>query len=223
MRRLKKCLRRSSKKGTDHSVPNSQPQPQSGGPLRWTERSVPFFDERRIPRFAFAIAAILLLLLAPGCRIRKKATHAQAPEDDGQLVSVINMGDPRAAVQLTRGFHALENQSWRWTMKDFTATLRPPARASASGASLQLKFTIPDVMFNRVGPMAVNARVNGLDLGPQTYSQTGDFIYTRDVPATALSGDAVSVDFHVDKGLPPSDQDTRELAIIVTAVGLLPK
>jgi hypothetical protein len=133
------------------------------------------------------------------------------------------MGDPRAAVQLTRGFHGLENQSWRWTMKDFTATLRPPARAAATGASLQLKFTIPDVMFNRVGPMTISARVNGLDLGPQTYSQTGDFNYTRDVPATALSGDAVSVDFHVDKGLPPSDQDTRELAIIVTAVGLLPK
>ena len=178
---------------------------------------------RLSPSPKYTVTLIAILLLAPACRIHKRSAHAQAPEDDGQLVSVITMGDPRAAVQLTRGFHGLENQSWRWTMKDFTATLRPPARAAATGASLQLKFTIPDVMFNRVGPMTISARVNGLDLGPQTYSQTGDFNYTRDVPATALSGDAVSVDFHVDKGLPPSDQDTRELAIIVTAVGLLPK
>jgi hypothetical protein len=27
----------------------------------------------------------------------------------------------------------------------------------------------------------------------------------------------------VDKGLPPSDQDHRELAIVVTSVGLFPK
>ena len=147
------------------------------------------------------IALIALLILTPACRIHKKVPHAKAAEDDGQLVSVINVNDPRAAVQLTRGFHGLENNSWRWTMKIFTATLRPPANASKTGASLQLKFTLPEVMFNRVGPMSVDARLNGLDLGPQTYSQVGDYIYTRDVPAAALSGDAVSIDFHVDKGL----------------------
>jgi hypothetical protein len=173
----------------------------------------------RLSRCVFLIA----ILLAPACRIHKKAAHAKAAEDDGQLVSVINVGDPRAAVQLTRGFHGLENGSWRWTMKTFTATLRPPANASKTGASLQLKLTIPQVMFDRVGDMSIEAHVNGLDLGPQTYTHPGDYIYTRDVPPAALSGDAVSIDFHVDKGLPPSDQDTRELALIVTTIGLLPK
>jgi len=175
----------------------------------------------RYPLLAPALA--ILLLLTPACRIHKKTSHAKAAEDDGQSVSVINVGDPRAAVQLTRGFHGLEHDSWRWTMKNFTATLRPPANAANAGATLQLKFTIPQVMFDRVGDMRVEARLNGLDLGSQTYTQPGDYIYTRDVPATALSADAVSIDFHVDKGLPPSDQDTRELALIVTTIGLLPK
>ncbi len=177
--------------------------------------------ERRRNLLSFILT--VLLLTTPACRIHKKSKHAKAAEDDGQLVSVINVNDPRAAVQLTRGFHGLENDSWRWTMKTFTATLRPPANASKTGATLQLKFTLPQVMFDRVGDISVEARINGLDLGPQTYSRVGDYIYTRDVPATALSGDAVSIEFHVDKGLPPSEQDSRELAIIVTTVGLLPK
>jgi hypothetical protein len=182
----------------------------------------------RVPRQGYSTqlplaGALLVLLLTQACRIHKHGPHAEAPPDDGQLVSVINVNDPRASVQLTRGFHGLENDAWRWTMKDFTATLRPPANASKTGATLQLKFTIPGVMFNRVGPMTLDARVNGLDLGPETYSQIGDYIYSRDIPPAALSTDAVAIDFHVDKGLPPSDLETRELAIIVTTVGLLPK
>jgi hypothetical protein len=173
-----------------------------------------------------ACLILLLIALTPACRIHKKGPHAQTgqpAEDDGQLVSVINMNDPRAAIQLTRGFHSLENNNWRWTMKSFEATLRPPAAAAKNGATLQLKFTIPQVMFSRVGAMTIDARIKGVDLGPQTYPAAGDYLYTRDVPATALSGDAVAIDFQVDKGLPPGEQETRELAIIVTTLGLLPK
>ena len=47
--------------------------------------------------------------------------------------------------------------------------------------------------------------------------------YDRDIPAAAFSGDVVSIDFSVDKGLPPTDQDTRELSVIVSTIGLLPK
>jgi hypothetical protein len=172
-----------------------------------------------------ALALLVLIAFAPACRIHKKdraQSTAQPVADDGELLSVVNVADPRAALQLTRGFHGLEQNAWRWTMKDFTVTLRPPRNAATNGASLQLKFTIPPVVFNRVGDMGVDARINGADLGAQTYSQSGDATYTREVPAAALAGDAVAVDFHVDKGLPPG-ADTRELAVIVTTVGLLPK
>jgi hypothetical protein len=164
---------------------------------------------------------VLLVFASTNCRIKKKA--AKAAEDDGQLVSMIHVGDPRGSAQLNRGFHGLENQSWRWTMKNFTATLRPPAGAAQKGAGLELKFTIPDVMFNRVGAMTLDARINGIDLGPQTFSSAGDYTYSRDIPATALASDAVAVDFAVDKGLPPGDPDPRELAVIVTSVGLISK
>lgn len=170
-------------------------------------------------RLAAPLAA--LFLLAPACRIHKK--HVEKAAADNGLVSVVSVADPRAATQLTRGFYDLEHESWRWTAQSFAVTLRPPANAANNGANLELKFTIPEVMFNRVGPMTLDARVNGLDLGTQTFSQAGDFTYARDIPAVALASDSVAIDFHVDKGLPPSTKDTRELAVIVTSVGLLPK
>ncbi len=182
-------------------------------------------DAGRLPGKALRCGYLILVALvafSPACRMRGHRTQAKNSEDN-QLVSVVNVADPRAATQLTRGFWDLEHDSWRWTAKSFTVTLRPPANASKTGATLELKFTIPDVMFNRVGPMTLDARVNGLDLGAQTYSQAGDCTYSRDVPAAALSSDAVAFDFHVDKGLPPSDKDTRELAVIVTTVGLISK
>ena len=175
-----------------------------------------------LQRILFAVSLIALVALAPACRIRK-TDRAKTAEDDGELLSVVSVADPRAALQLTRGFHGLEHNAWRWTMKDFTVTLRPPARAATNGANLQLKFTIPDVIYNRLGDIVMDARINGVDLGPQTYSQPGDVTYMRDVPPAALNAESVAVEFHVDKGLPPSGADTRELAVIVTAVGLLPK
>jgi hypothetical protein len=173
-------------------------------------------------RLTLLASLAIITIASSGCRIKKKS-ETKAAENDGELVSVINVADPRGSVQLTRGFHGLEHQAWRWTMKNFTATLRPPAGAAQKGAALELKFTIPEVMLNRVGPMTLDARVNGIDLGPQTFSSSGDFTYSRDIPPTALISDAVAIDFAVDKGLPPGDSDPRELAVIVTSVGLTSK
>lgn len=166
-------------------------------------------------------AAPLMFVLASGCRM-KRAHHA-VMQDDGQLMSVVNAADARGAIQLTRGFHGIEANSWRWTMKNFSVTLRPPSGAAQSGARLQLRFAVPETMFNRVGDMTVAARIDGADLGSQTYSKPGEAVYERDVPASELASDAVSFDFTVDKGLPPSDQDPRELSLVVTSIGLVPK
>jgi hypothetical protein len=169
-----------------------------------------------------AVALMTIIAIAPACRTRKKA-KARVVEEDGQLASQVSVADPRAAVQLVRGFHALENDSWRWTMKSFTVTLRPPAGSAAAGAQLELKLVIPEAIVKQLGPIVVGARVNNADLAPETYSKAGDYTYTRDVPSSALHGDAVTFDFSADKGIPPSDKDSRELAIIVSSIGLTAK
>jgi hypothetical protein len=167
-----------------------------------------------------AAMLLTLVVIAPACRTRKKGSRAQ---DDGKPLSVVNVADPRGAVQLIRGFHNVENDSWRWAMRNFTVSLRPPAGAATNGATLQLKFTLPDAIFSQLGAMTIHARVAGTDLAPETYSKAGEAIYSRDLPAAALQGDAVTIEFFTDKALPPGPTDERELSIIVSSIGLSPK
>lgn len=83
-------------------------------------------------RLIAAAVLMAIVALAPACRTKRKP-RAKIAEDDGQLASVVNVADPRAAIQLVSGFHALENDSWRWTARQFTVTLRPhPLRAKTA-------------------------------------------------------------------------------------------
>ena len=168
------------------------------------------------------LAIAILAITAGGCRVRKKAA-AKAVEDDGLVASVVNVAEPRTAAQLTRGFHSVEADAWRWTMKNFSVALHPPKGAAQNGATLQVSFSIPESAINRLGPMTLDARVNGVAVGSQTFSTAGEQAYRRDVPASALVNDVVAVDFTLDKGLPPTDQDARELGIVVSTVGLTAK
>ncbi len=176
-------------------------------------------------RRLIAFVPFLALVLMPvGCRHKPKGPVAA--EDEGQLGNIVNIADPRAVVQLTRGFYGIENDAWRWTAKNFTVMLRRPPGAEQNGARLELKFTVPDVVLNSVGPLTLTAKVNGVSLPPETFSTSSGSTYARDVPASALSREIVMVEFSADKalapGAPPS-HDTRELAVIVSKVGLLPK
>ena len=174
---------------------------------------------RRLGGAGFSL--LLILLASPACK-RKSVAEAPAgqTQDTAQLVSVVRVNDHAVSSQLVRGFYPLEANAWRWTMQKFTVALKPPAGAAQSGARLSLKFTIPEAICRKVGPMQLSANINGLALPPETYSMPGDYIYTRDVPANALSGDAVSVDFSTDKAMPPSPQDNRQLALIAVSISL---
>jgi hypothetical protein len=173
-------------------------------------------------RLILALALMAIVFSGDACRRRKRAS-AVAAEDDGLMLTIVRVADPHAAVQLSRGFYNVEADAWRWAMKKFAVTLRPPAGASQKGATLELRYSVPEVLLQKLGPITITAGVNGLALPPETFSAPGDGVWTRDVPASALRGDAVTVEFMVDKALPPSDQDSRELALIVSSIGLLPK
>ena len=138
----------------------------------------------------------------------------------GRLASMIQVADPRTKVQLTKGFHEVEQDAWRWTEGSFSAAVRPPMGAEQKGALLVLKFVIPDLVLQQLKSIRLSASVNGLALAPQEYTKPGEYTYSRDVPPTALAAQAVSVDFTLDKFLPPNPPDIRALGVIVSAIGL---
>jgi hypothetical protein len=154
----------------------------------------------------------------PGAPAGTAGAAVRPPE----FVSVLNMSDPQAATQLTRGFWALENGAWRWTASQFAVTLGPPAGAAQNGARLDLNLTITPGTIEKLGPMTLSASAGGVALEPEKYTKSGSYVYSRDVPAKVLSGDRVSIEFATDKAQPPA-VDRRELALVVGKVGLVAK
>jgi len=63
------------------------------------------------------------------------------------------------------------------------------------------------------------ATIGGTALPPESYTQPGDYTYTREVAPALLAGESVRVDFQLDKSMPPSGADLRDLGVVV----LLPK
>jgi hypothetical protein len=143
--------------------------------------------------------------------------------EDGPLSSVVKISNPHVRRQLTRGFFGVEVGAWSWTAKNFAVTLKRPDGAAQNGAKLEVKLTIPEVFIERLHDITLNSTVSGIALAPETFSKSGNFTYERDVPASALSDEVVTVEFTVDKTLPPAGPETRDLGIIVFSVGLSAK
>jgi hypothetical protein len=167
-----------------------------------------------------SLAAVLMVCPA-GCnrnRSRVDATIEEAPAKPIELTKV-QANDPKAATQLIKGFYAVEQGSYRWTMGQFSATLRPPLHASERGAKLILNLGVPEPVIQKLKSIQLSASVDGVALPAETYTKPGGYVYSREVPAQALAKRVVTVSFALDKCLPPSDADRRELGVVVTAVG----
>ena len=180
------------------------------------------FSSQRGPAVAAAILALSLALAPAGCK-RHRRVAVQTVEEGSPLASVIATADPHAATQLAGGFYGVEQNSWRWTAGRFSVLLRPPRTATSNGAVLQLKFALPDVVIAKLKAVSLSAYVNGTALAPESYTQAGQFVYSRDVPANLLTGDVARIDFSLDKTMPPSAADRRELGVVVSMVGFQPK
>src|SRR5205085_461897 len=99
-------------------------------------------------------AVILSLLLAPiACKPKRKRPPLEPINQTALLASMINVADPHASIQLTKGFYDIESGAWRWTARSFSATLHPPKDAAQKGARLVLKLAISDVVLQKLKSM----------------------------------------------------------------------
>ena len=117
------------------------------------------------------------------------------------LESVYGMGH----LELLDGWHVPEPAGWRWTERKFSIRLR-------GMATVTLRLFIPPHMIDQFGSITLSAEANGEPLAAETYTVPGAARYTRRLPA---GQDPVDVVFTVDRVIPPSDVDCRELGMIV--------
>jgi hypothetical protein len=173
---------------------------------------------RQLTVFLLALASLSPFLT--GCKRKPPAKVEVIEQEAPRLATVVHVADPKATVQLVRGFYELEQNAWRWTASRFAVALRPPRGGAERGALLQLKFTIADPVIERVKSMTLKARAGKVELAPETYTKPGEYLYSRDVPAAALAGEVVVFEFEVDHFLPAGAVEQRELALIVSTIGL---
>ena len=158
-----------------------------------------------------------LLLIGSGCKRRRKSS--------GQvLATTVFAGDPNIASHFVKGFWGIEDNSWRWTAKDFSVDLSAPLHSEQRGAQLVMKLAVPDPVIQKLNSVQLSASIDGFKADPQTFTKPGQYTYTRDVPAEKMHETApVRIDFSLDHAIPADANDHRELGIIVTEVGLVAK
>lgn len=165
-------------------------------------------------------AVLLAFCLLTSCHRGMPAVSTLTEEEaTPPLAAEIRMADPRASSQLISGWHAIEQDGWRWTARKFSAALRPPIGAAKSGAVLVLDFTLPEAVIAKLKTVTLGASIGGTPLEPQRYSHAEECTYARDVPARLLSGHSVRIDFTLDKALPPGS-DPREFGLIANRLRL---
>ena len=173
----------------------------------------------RVTRCSALILLLPLLFSLPACKRKQRAKVQATKEEDAPLAMVVHMADPKASQQLLKGFHNVEQGSWRWTMGKFAVLLRVPDNAAQKQVELQMKFSVPEPVIQKLKSVTLSASVNGVPLPPVTYTKPGEYLFSRQVPAKALGGETATVEFALDKALAPGSLDSRELGVVTSTIG----
>jgi hypothetical protein len=166
-----------------------------------------------------SLLAVMALLAPAGCKLKHHANPSATVEEETELASFIHVADPRDSSQIISGFYGVEQNAWRWTMQSFVVSLAPPEGAAQRGAKLVLQFALPQVLASKMLGVTVTPVIDGSKLPPFKVVKAGDQSCSFDVPAELLKKDAVLVDFQLDRTAKASESDSRELGLVVSAIG----
>jgi hypothetical protein len=134
--------------------------------------------------------------------------------------STFNVADPARSNQLIYGFYGVEAKPSRWTARKFSFALKPPAGSATKGGKLWIRLFVPDLEIRKIGPMTLEASIDGYSLAPQEFTEGGMYVYAAKVPAELLDTNLLPVHCEFDRAAPPSAADNRELGAVLTEVGL---
>jgi hypothetical protein len=75
---------------------------------------------------------------------------------------------------------------------------------------------------DKLKSVKLTASINGTALKSDEYDKAGPQTFNADVPGSLLAANSVKIDFTLDKSIPPGI-DKRELGVVATSIGLVPK
>ena len=120
-------------------------------------------------------------------------------------------------IELQRGWHAAEDENWRWTEQRFSAIATRPTGLRPT--RLVMKIFLPDVVIDRAkGSITLHATIDGIPIAPASFYISGNHTYARALPQESRDRQTMALDFALDHALSPAEFDGRELGIIVECI-----
>lgn len=169
------------------------------------------------------LSALVLMagLLLSGCK--DKINTQKTLEEPPPPASVVETGNPKVANQLIGGFYGIESNAWRWTARQFRVALGIPKGAAAKGASMKVDFAYPEPSFKSLGVNKISALVKDKVVASTAVNKEGSATWTFDVEPALLTGRDLEVLFVLDKAVPPSAAEARELGVVANRFELSSK
>ncbi|MEP6963275.1 MAG: hypothetical protein ABI995_14435, partial [Acidobacteriota bacterium] len=124
--------------------------------------------------------------------------------------------------KLLSGFYGLEASGWRWSGPKFSAIVGP-VDTTAGDPWLHLSIYVAEASIQRLKQFRLTAKVGSTPLAPETFQNFGEFTYSRRLDPAWFANGPANVEFELDKWLPASKDDSRELGIIVKSITISPQ
>ena len=103
---------------------------------------------------------------------------------------------PELQVRPFCGWHAQEQDSWRWTAKQFSLEVVLPLETPLS--SFVLSARIPEQVLASVRPLALSCQIRGELVGAMNCATPGPIEFHGSLPPFALHEPRLRIDFNVD-------------------------
>ena len=162
----------------------------------------------------------LALWTLPGCTNSappKTAPETIAAPSGREVRFALELGKDYPEDRLPRGLYESEG-AWRWSARVFAFSLDVP---DVEGPIyVELEFALSEILMKDLGDVTLTARVNGEEVGRETYPDHGKRLFTKLVPDGLLEGRRVEVEFELDKAKRPNSPTDRELGLIAISVAL---
>jgi len=161
-------------------------------------------------------AVFLCVALAAAGHCQRSPQPAKRAPAAPEPVSWLELGRKDIQSHLVKGLHASEGP-WRWTEQVFAVWLIPPT--TKEEIYLELNFGLAEVHMKQWGSATLRARVNGKEVGSETYTQNGQYTFLKRVPREALGSGKVTVEFALDKSARPDGPAGRQLGLVAASTG----